>query len=65
MAFGLLAGGLIGLEIAIAFAILGGATREATTWVAIPTVTVVAAGILYPPRPHRVPLQAMPSPQPT
>lgn len=64
MVFGVLAGGLIGLEIAIAFAVLGGATREAIVWVAVPTVTVVAAGILYPPRPHRA-LQAMQSRQPT
>jgi len=62
--FGVLAGGLIGLEITIAFAVLGGATREATVWVAVPTVTVVVAGVLYPPKPHGDPLQAMQSPQP-
>lgn len=51
--FGVLAGGIIGLQIALAFALLGGAAREASAWILIPTVAVLSAAIAYPPRPHK------------
>lgn len=49
--FGVLAGFFIGLEVAVAFALLGGFVREATAWILGPAVVVCAVGIIYPPGP--------------
>lgn len=56
--FGALAGGVIGVEIAVAAAVLGGATWDSMVWIGVPALAVGSAGIWYPPYPQHLPAPA-------
>lgn len=56
--FGALAGGVIGVEIAVAAAVLGGATWDSMVWITVPALAVGAAGIWCPPHPQHLPAPA-------